>query len=31
MEQFRRFAVEGRGVAASLHIPEATPAPGLVM
>jgi len=31
MQQFREFAVEGQRIAATLHIPEATPAPGVLM
>lgn len=31
MEQFRAFEVDGDRIAASIHIPDQTPAPGLVM
>ena len=31
MEQFREFEVDGQRIAASIHIPDAAPAPGVVM
>jgi len=31
MEQCREFIVDGERIAASLHVPDATPAPGVVM
>lgn len=31
MQQFREFEVDGARVAASLHVPRSTPAPGVVM
>ncbi|MBD3293779.1 MAG: alpha/beta hydrolase, partial [Armatimonadia bacterium] len=31
MEQFREFEVDGHRIAASIHIPDTTPAPGVVM
>ncbi len=31
MEQCREFTVDGQRIAASLHVPDATPAPGVVM
>jgi pimeloyl-ACP methyl ester carboxylesterase len=30
-QQFRQFEVKGQTIAASLHVPETTPAPGVVM
>lgn len=31
MQEFRQFQVKGQTIAASLHVPESTPAPGVVM
>ena len=31
MEQSREFEVDGERIAATIHIPEETPAPGIVM
>ncbi len=31
VQEFRQFEVEGQRIAATLHIPEATPAPGVLM
>lgn len=31
MEDFRQFSVDGKRIAASIHVPDETPAPGIVM
>lgn len=31
MQQFREFEVQGQRIAATLHVPESTPAPGVIM